>query len=100
MNRPKPNELTHIPEADTDLEIETEVPSKAEILKAITALENNKAPGNDQLPAELFKADPNLVADILHSLFTKIWNSNTIPTTWSKGNIIKVPKKGDLTNCN
>ncbi|XP_062566445.1 uncharacterized protein LOC134228767 [Saccostrea cucullata] len=100
LNRQEPNELAHIPEADTDSEIETEEPSKAEIFKAITALKNNKAPGNDQLPAELFKADPNHAAGILHSLFTKIWNNNTIPTTWSKGNIIKVTKKGDLIYCN
>ncbi|XP_061171309.1 uncharacterized protein LOC133180881 [Saccostrea echinata] len=81
---PEPNELAHIQEADIDLEIETEEPSKAEIHKAITTtLKNNKAPGNDQLPAEFFKAVPNLAADILHLLFTKIWNNNTISTTCS-----------------
>ena len=100
LNCPDPNDLANIMESDTDLEIETEVPSKAEICKAISSLKNNKAPGNDQLPAELFKADPSLAADILHPLFTKIWNNNTIPTTWSTGNIVKLPKKGDLTNCN
>ena len=47
LNRPEPIELAHIPEADTDFEIETGEPSKAEIYKAITALKNNKAPGND-----------------------------------------------------
>lgn len=100
LNRPEPSSQAHIQEAHIDLDIATEKPSKAEIFKAITSLKNNKASGNDQLPAEIFQADPNLAADILHPLFTKIWNKNTIPTTWSEGNIIKLPKKGDLTNCN
>jgi hypothetical protein len=47
LNRPEPNDLAHIPEADTDLEIETGKPSNTEIYKAITFLKNNNAPGND-----------------------------------------------------
>lgn len=31
LNCPEPNEQAHIPEADTDLEIDTEEPSKTEI---------------------------------------------------------------------
>lgn len=100
LNCPEPNEQAHILEADTYLEIDTEEPSKTEIYKDIASLKNNKAPRDDQLPAELFKGDPNLAADILHLLFTKIWHNNTIPTKWSKGNIIKLPKKRYLTNCN
>lgn len=64
LNCPEPNDQTHILEADTDLEIDTEEPSKNEIYKAIAPLKNNKVPGDDQLPAELFKGDPNLAADI------------------------------------
>ena len=39
-------------------------------------------------------------ADILHTLFTKIWNEDDIPGGWKKGILIKLPKKGDLGNCN
>lgn len=99
LNSPDPNGQAHILEAETDIEIDTEEPSKTEICKAIASLRSNKAPGDDQLIAELFKADPNLAADILNSLFTSIWNNNIISTTWCKGNIIKRSKKGDLTNC-
>jgi hypothetical protein len=38
LNRREPNDLANILEADTDLEIETDVPFKAEI-----SLKNNKA---------------------------------------------------------
>lgn len=97
MNRPEPNDIAHILEADNDLVIDTNEPWKTETCKVIASPKNNKAPEDDQLPAKLIKADRNLAADILHPLFTMIWNNNTIPTTWSKGNMIKLPKKGELT---
>ena len=100
LNRPDPETTADIPEAEDDLDICTEVPSKEEIQEAIKSLMNNKAPGNDQLTAELFKTDPITATEILHPFFQKIWENNTIPTTWSEGTIVKIPKKGDLTNCN
>jgi hypothetical protein len=39
-------------------------------------LKNKKAPGIDQLNAELFKIDPVLVADTLHLVFHKIWKKS------------------------
>ena len=86
--------------AEQDLEINLDAPTKEEIIKAIKSLKSGKAPGNDQLSAELFKTDPALAADILLPLFHQIWHDEEIPKTWSEGNIIKLPKKGDLTNCN
>ena len=100
LNRPDPVVTPDIAEAEVDLDINLETPNKEEILKVIKCLKNNKAPGKDQLSAELFKTDPSLAADILLPLFQKIWQSNTIPRTWTEGNIIKLPKKGDLSNCN
>ena len=59
-----------------------------------------KPPGHDNLNAELFKADPELAATILTPLFTKIWEQEEIPSDWSRGVIIKLPKKGSLSDCN
>jgi hypothetical protein len=83
-----------------DLEIDTDPPSKLEIQKAIKSLKNKKASGTDQLNAELFKIDPVLAAITLQSVFHKIWEKAVIPNSWSEGNIIRIPKSGDLTNCN
>jgi len=63
-------------------------------------LKNKKAPGTDQLNAELFKIDPVLAVDTLHPVFYKIWKKAIMPNSWSEGNIITIPKSGDLTNCN
>ena len=54
LNRPEPTEIAEIPEAETDLAMNTEIPSNIEIIKAIMSLINNKASGNDQLSAEIY----------------------------------------------
>jgi hypothetical protein len=52
------------------------------------------------LNAELFKEDPALAAEILQPLFTSIWEGKIIPDDWAKGIIIKLVKKGTLSDCN
>jgi hypothetical protein len=71
LNRKDPDELAIISEASMDLEIDTDRPAKLEIQKDIKSLKNKKAPGTDQLNAELFKIDPVLAADTLHPVFHK-----------------------------
>lgn len=100
LNRPPPTEEPNINEPLQDLDISTEPPEVPEIISAIQSLKNGKAPGCDNLNAELFKTDTNLTANILHPLFTDIWNQSTIPKDWNKGTIIKIPKKGALNDCN
>ena len=95
LNWKDPGELAIIPEAPTDLGIDTDRPAKLEIQKAIKSLKNKKAPGIDQLNAELFKIDPVLVADTLHLVFHKIWKKAIMPNSWSEGNIIRIPKSED-----
>ena len=100
LNRPPPTVVPNIQEAATDLDISTDVPTRREIIQAINSLKNGKAPGHDNLNAELFKADPELAAPIITSLFTKIWEQEEIPIDWSRGLIVKISKKWSLSDCN
>ena len=100
LNRPAPDEMADIPEAVEDLDIDTTSPTKEEIIRAIRLLKNGKAPGQDNLNAELFRADPELSASILQPLFEIIWEGEKIPDDWNKGMIVKIPKKGSLNDCN
>ena len=100
LNRPTPIVQADIEEAEEDLNIRTDTPDKEEIIAAIRTLKNGKAPGHDNLNAELFKADPNLAAETLLPLFIAIWEKKEIPEDWNKGTIIKIPKKGNLQDCN
>ena len=99
LNRPPPTVQADIQNMEVDLDINTDPPSKVEIIAAIKTLKNGKAPGHDNLNAELFKADPDLAADILQPLFADIWASKKIPVDWCQGIIVKLPKKGSLRNC-
>ena len=35
----------------------------------------------------------------IYKLLAKIWTQEDIPQDWKKGIIVKLPKKGDLSNC-
>ena len=100
LNRPPPESPPEILPARLDLPINTNPPTKKEIEEAIRQIKSNKAEGPDHIPPEAIKADMTTSVDILHTLFTKIWNEEDIPGDWKKGILIKLPKKGDLGNCN
>nr|KAG5711141.1 hypothetical protein BaRGS_004785 [Batillaria attramentaria] len=99
LNRPIPETPPDIPPAETELPINCDKPSKAEIRKAIMTLRNGKAAGPDEIPAEAIKADTETVVNMLHSLFSKIWEKEEVPAQWKEGIVIKLPKKGDLRDC-
>ena len=63
------------------------------------SLKNGKAAGPDEIPAEAIKADIETATNIVYSLFSKIWEREEIPAEWKEGILIKLPKKGDLTDC-
>ena len=100
LNRDPPPYQIETQEAVEDLDININLPTKTEIIEAIQSLKNGKSPGADNLNAELFKVDPELSANILLPLYTKIWVEGKIPSDWTKGVIVKVPKKGALSDCN
>jgi len=43
--------------------------------------------------------DTYISADILLPLFQDIWQIETFPKEWKEGIIVKVPKKGGLSQC-
>ena len=100
LNRPAPDEEAIVIETFRDLEINISVPDKQELVTAIKALKNGKSPEQDNLNDDLFKVDPELADEILQPLFTSIWEGKIIPDDWTKGIIIKLAKKGALSNCN
>nr|KAG5700908.1 hypothetical protein BaRGS_012315 [Batillaria attramentaria] len=99
LNRPIPETPPDIPPAETELPINCDNPSKAEIRKAIMTLRNGEAAGPDEIPAEAIKADTETAVNMLHSLFSKIWEKEEVPAQWKEGIVIKLPKKGDLRDC-
>ncbi|KAK4467974.1 hypothetical protein MN116_000244 [Schistosoma mekongi] len=66
---------------------------------AIRQIKNGKSARPDNIPAEALKTDIETTSKILHILFRKIWEEEQVPADWKEVYLIKIPKKGDLSNC-
>lgn len=66
---------------------------------AIKMQKSNKAAGLDEIPAELLKHGGQAVEMRLTDLFNACWQAATVPEDWQKGVIVKLPKKGNATEC-
>ena len=62
-------------------------------------MKNGKAAGMDSITTELLKADIETTACLLEDLFRTVWETEEIPEDWNCGLIVKLPKKGNLTDC-
>ena len=90
-----PPEIEEGEEMDIDL---TPI-RKEEIVSAIRKMKNGKSEGPDSIPPEVLKANANATADILIELLQEAWDKEDIPNDWRTGYIIKLPKKGNLSEC-
>jgi endonuclease/exonuclease/phosphatase family metal-dependent hydrolase len=90
---------THRKPYETDDGKEIPPPSLSEVKDAINSLKNNKAPGDDSLPAELFKAGGERLAIAVHELIVRVWGEETLPEEWKTGVICPIFKKGCKLEC-
>nr|XP_014354063.1 PREDICTED: RNA-directed DNA polymerase from mobile element jockey-like [Latimeria chalumnae] len=74
-------------------------PTFEEVCEAIRQMKNNKAPGPDGIPAEVFKVGGETMTNKLYTLLLKIWNTEEIPADLRNANIITIFKKGDKSVC-
>ncbi|BHF83864.1 hypothetical protein SprV_0902701200 [Sparganum proliferum] len=74
-------------------------PSEEEIVDAIRKLRNNKAAGEDGIPAEIFKSCVETLAPWLHEVIERAWRDEVVPDDWGLGILVPILKKGDKTRC-
>ncbi|BHF74169.1 hypothetical protein SprV_0401725300 [Sparganum proliferum] len=74
-------------------------PSEEEVVDAIRKLCNNKAPGEDGIPAEIFKSCVDTLAPWLHEVIERAWRDEVVPDDWGLGILVPILKKGDKTRC-
>lgn len=58
-------------------------------------MKNNKAPGADAIPSELFKHGGDALYRAIHALIGRIWQQEKLPADWTKRLICPVYKKGN-----
>lgn len=59
-----------------------------------------KAPGQDNLNAEIFKTNAEIAAKLLLPLFKEIQENETVFIEWTMGIIIKIPIKKEILQNN
>ena len=83
-----------------DLDICIDPPTMGEVKATIKMMKRGNAGGADGVTAEILKAEETETPRLLMGIFREIWESETIPEAWKTGLIAKLPKKGDLGDCN
>lgn len=93
------NVLDSIPQRPLKHEMDAP-PTTTELTRALQQLKNNKAPGIDNIPAELFKFGGSVLFSRLHHLILQIWDKSTVPAEFRNSLIVTLFKKGDKSQCN
>ena len=72
---------------------------KEEVEAAIRSLPVDKAPGADNIQAELLKYGGKELVALMTSLCQKIWETKTWPDEWTRSLVIPLPRKGNPRKC-
>ena len=74
-------------------------PTVEEAEMANQKLKKCKAPGTDNIPAELFIYGGNEIVKHLHIIIQEIWATEEIPTDWNLSIVCPKHKKENLMEC-
>ena len=95
----RPIEPHGIETRQNDREFDIGAFQPTEVKNAIKSTKSGKAAGHDSVVVELLKTDLEERPKELTKLFNKVKEEGVAPKRWSKGLIVKVPKKGNLREC-
>ena len=73
---------------------------REEVEAAIRNLKRRKAPGEDNIMAEMIQAGETCSVEMLHTLCNKIYQERKCPADWGRAIIIPIYKKKDRSDCN
>ena len=71
----------------------------AEMARAIAGLKDGKGPGEDGIPAEVWKHVGNNLFSRLQQLITNAWKVGSVPQALKDASVVTIYKKLDRTDC-
>ncbi len=63
---------------------EVDLPTVDKVYTVIRQLRNNRAPGKDGIPLEVYKTCLESLGPWLHRVITKVWLCEAVPINWSE----------------
>ena len=90
--------IQQIPEMSPMLELD-EVPSEEELLAALSKLKRGKAGGKSGVLPELVLYGGGGLWDRMLGLMQEKWRKGEVVADWKNAEIVPIPKKGDLMQC-
>ncbi|CAF4074483.1 unnamed protein product [Adineta steineri] len=93
------NEISTSSLSKVEEERQNAVPSIEEIRKALGQMKSKKAPGHDEITADILKAGGEPICRWLYEIFAEVWNKEEMVEDWSVAILIRLFKKGDKQLC-
>ena len=102
LNQPEPPSTFDFTKENraAPLDVQTSEITREETLEAIGALKNNRAAGWDEITGEMLKHGGEDLVTKLTELLNSCWEKQDVPRDWQQGMIVKLPKKGNISDCN
>lgn len=76
------------------------VPTRLEVREAVRSLQNGRSPGEDGIPAEVFKHGGELMMERLNDLIVRIWHEEAVPDQLKNAVVVTIfKKKGSRSDC-
>ncbi|XP_072937456.1 uncharacterized protein [Epargyreus clarus] len=94
LNCRSTDELVTIDIHEEENNEEVKPPDREDVKRAIMRLKNNKSPGADNIPGEIWKYGGDAIHEQLYSLILNIWHTEQQPDEWNVGVICPIQKKG------
>ena len=99
VKRRAADELTFLPPLASECEELNAIPTRDEVVKAVSKLQHRSAVGKDRIPANAIRCGGPIVMEWYTVLIQQSWCSGAVPAVWLQSVIVPLPKKGDRKQC-
>lgn len=62
-------------------------------------MKRNKAPGENEISADILKGAGDVMVSQIYKLITHVWNEEKLPDEWNESLTTPIHKKGDKQIC-